>query len=75
MVGQVLLVAFPFVPKGFGVCDGSVLPMDGHDALFSLIGTRYGGDGRTTFGLPKLDPPAPGLSYVIAMDGVYPSRK
>ncbi len=43
-----------FAPRGWAFCDGSLLPINQHSALFSILGTTYGGDGRTTFGLPDL---------------------
>jgi microcystin-dependent protein len=45
-----------------------------NQALFSIVGTTYGGDGITNFALPKLSPPAPGANYIIATNGIYPSR-
>ena len=53
-IGTVMPFSFGFVPKGWAACDGQLLPVSQHDALFSLLGTTYGGDGRTTFGLPDL---------------------
>jgi microcystin-dependent protein len=53
-VGQVTLVAFNFAPKGWATCAGQLLPLSQNTALFSLLGTFYGGDGRSTFGLPNL---------------------
>jgi microcystin-dependent protein len=54
---------------------GQTLSISQNTALFSLLGTRYGGDGRTTFQLPDLRSSAPnGLTYVICMSGIYPSR-
>ena len=43
-----------FAPRNWALCDGQLLSVSQHDALFSLLGTMYGGDGRTTFGLPDL---------------------
>ena len=43
-----------FAPRGYAFCDGQLLAVSQNDALFSLLGTMYGGDGRTTFGLPDL---------------------
>ena len=43
-----------YAPKGWAMCDGQVLPINQHHALFALLGTTYGGDGRTTFALPDL---------------------
>jgi microcystin-dependent protein len=48
------MVGFNFAPQGWAFCDGSLLPISENDALFALIGTTYGGDGQTTFGLPNL---------------------
>ncbi|WP_407051456.1 phage tail protein [Methyloraptor flagellatus] len=53
-VGQILLFAFPRVPTGWHLCDGSLLPIAQYDTLFALIGTTYGGDGQVTFALPDL---------------------
>jgi len=53
-LGEVNLFAGNFAPRGWAYCDGQILQISQHDALFSLLGTRYGGDGRTTFGLPDL---------------------
>jgi microcystin-dependent protein len=54
ILGNVKLVAYGFVPHGWAACDGQLLPIASNTALFSIIGTIYGGDGRTTFGLPDL---------------------
>ncbi len=48
-----------FAPRGWALCDGSLLAVSSNDALFSILGTTYGGDGRTTFGLPDLRGRAP----------------
>lgn len=53
-VGEIKMFAGNFEPRGWAFCDGQLLAVSGNDALFSLIGTIYGGDGRTTFGLPDL---------------------
>jgi microcystin-dependent protein len=53
-VGQIAIVAFNFAPVGWATCQGQVLPIAGYNALFSLIGTYYGGDGVRTFQLPDL---------------------
>jgi microcystin-dependent protein len=58
-VGQIIMFAGDFAPQGWALCDGSVIPIAGNEALFSLIGTTYGGDGETTFGLPDLRGRAP----------------
>lgn len=59
MIGEVQWVAFNFAPRGWAKCDGQLLPISSNSALFSLLGTTYGGDGRTTFGLPDLRGRAP----------------
>jgi microcystin-dependent protein len=53
-IGELRLLSFNYAPKGWMPCDGSLLPINQNQALFSLLGTAYGGDGRTTFGLPNL---------------------
>jgi len=53
-IGQIQTFAFNFPPRGWALCDGQLLPISSNTALFSLIGTTYGGDGRTTLGLPDL---------------------
>jgi microcystin-dependent protein len=53
-VGQIMMVGFNFAPRGWAFCDGQMLPISQNQALFSLLGTTYGGDGRTTFALPDL---------------------
>ena len=53
-VGEIRMFAGNFAPRGWAFCDGQLLAISQNDALFSLLGTIYGGDGRTTFGLPDL---------------------
>jgi len=53
-IGQVAMFAGNFAPRGWAFCDGRLLPISQNIALFSLLGTTYGGDGRTTFALPDL---------------------
>jgi len=53
-VGEIKMFAGNFAPRGWALCDGQLLAVSSNDALFSLFGTIYGGDGRTTFGLPDL---------------------
>ena len=53
-IGQIIMVGFDFAPKGWALCDGQLLPISQNQALFTLIGTQYGGNGQTTFGLPDL---------------------
>jgi len=53
-IGQIQAFGFNFAPRGWSLCDGQLLAISSNTALFSLIGTAFGGDGRTTFGLPDL---------------------
>lgn len=53
-LSELKLVSFVFAPKGWALCDGQLLPINQNQALFSLLGTTYGGDGRVNFGLPDL---------------------
>ncbi len=53
-IGQILLTGFNFAPKGFALCNGQILPIAQNQALFSLLGTTYGGNGTTNFALPDL---------------------
>jgi len=76
-VGQLVLVGFNFPPRGWAYAAGQLMPIAQNTALFSLLGTFYGGDGRSTFGLPNLQGAvaigqgqSPGLSqYVIGESG------
>lgn len=58
-LAQIMLFGGNFAPRGWAFCDGQLLPIASYTALFSLLGTTYGGDGRTTFGLPDLRGRAP----------------
>lgn len=53
-LGEINYYGFNFAPRGWALCDGQVLPINQNQALFSLLGTTFGGDGRTTFGLPDM---------------------
>jgi len=53
-VGEIRLFGGNFAPRGWAMCDGQLLPISQNQSLYSLLGTTYGGDGRTTFGLPDL---------------------
>jgi microcystin-dependent protein len=68
-VAEIRIVPFNFAPKGWAFCDGQILPLSQNTALFALLGTTYGGDGKSTFALPDLQGAAamhpgqgPGLS-------------
>jgi microcystin-dependent protein len=53
-LAEIKIMSFNFAPKGWAMCNGQLLPINQNQALFSLLGTTYGGDGRQTFGLPNL---------------------
>jgi microcystin-dependent protein len=53
-LGEIMMVGFGFAPRGWAMCDGQILPISQYQALYSLMGTTFGGDGRTTFALPDL---------------------
>ena len=53
-IGEIIMFGGNFAPRGWALCDGQLLPIAQNSALFSILGTTYGGDGRTTFGLPDL---------------------
>ncbi len=74
LLGTIFLFAGNFAPMGYSLCEGQLLPIKQNVALFSILGTTYGGDGVTTFALPKLSGPTAGTNYIIAMNGVFPSR-
>jgi microcystin-dependent protein len=58
-LSEIRLMSFGFAPKGWALCDGQLLPINQNQALFSLLGTTYGGDGRVNFALPDLRSRAP----------------
>lgn len=66
-LGEIKIVAFNFAPRGWAFCDGQILPINQNQSLYSLLGTMYGGDGRTTFALPDLRGRSP--IHVGAADG------
>ena len=58
-VAEIRIVGFNFAPLGWALCNGQILPISQNTALFSLLGTNYGGDGKSTFGLPNLQGSVP----------------
>src|SRR4051812_1587744 len=53
-IGEIMMFAGNFAPRGWALCDGSLLSISQNTALFSILGTTFGGNGQTTFGLPDL---------------------
>jgi microcystin-dependent protein len=71
-LGEIKIVSFNFAPKGWALCNGQVLPIAQNQALFSLLGTLYGGDGVQTFALPDLQARTPmhqGLTFTLGQWG------
>ena len=71
-VGEIRIFAGNFAPAGWMFCEGQLLPISENETLFNLIGTTYGGDGQTTFGLPDLRGRIPvhqGLNFTLAETG------
>ena len=58
-VAEIRIFPFNFAPKGWAMCNGQILPISQNTALFSLLGTTYGGDGKSTFALPNMEGNAP----------------
>jgi hypothetical protein len=77
-LAQTFTFAGNFCPRGWAAMNGQLLPINQNQALFSLLGTNYGGDGRTNFALPTAKPTftATGatMTQCIAVQGVFPPR-
>ncbi len=71
-LAEIRMVAFTYAPKGWALCNGQLLPINQNQALFSLLGTTYGGNGQTTFALPDLrgrSPAHPGSEIQLGQTG------
>jgi len=71
-IGELKVISFNFPPKGWAFCNGQLLQISQNQALFSILGTMYGGDGRTTFALPNLQGRMPlhqGLGFNVGQAG------
>src|SRR5258705_9312423 len=71
-LSEIRIFSFVFPPKGWALCNGQLLPINQNQALFALLGTAYGGDGRVTFGLPNMQGRVPihmGDGFVIGERG------
>jgi microcystin-dependent protein len=78
-IGEIRAFSFDFVPQGWALCNGALVSVMENQALFALIGPKYGGNGETDFALPKLaDIPSEGqaaqTAYYIAIAGTPPPR-
>ncbi len=80
MLGEIRLFPYPYAPVGWLACQGQILNIVDNEALFSLLGTTYGGNGSVTYALPDLRAknPATGsaevVGYCVCVNGVYPPR-
>jgi len=71
-LSEIRIMSFGFAPKGWALCNGQLLPINQNQALFSLLGTTYGGDGRVNFGLPNLQGNVPisvGSGFTLGQRG------
>jgi microcystin-dependent protein len=71
-LSEIRIMSFGFAPQGWALCNGQLLPINQNQALFSLLGTTYGGDGRVNFGLPNLQGRVPihmGSSHTLGERG------
>ncbi len=77
-LGQIAIFPYGWAPVDWTLCEGQILRINDYQALFSLIGTKFGGDGQSTFALPNLKVEAEALggnlTYAIALAGIFPSR-
>ena len=77
-IAEIRVFSFGFVPKGWAACNGQLLPINQNQALFSILGTTYGGNGQTTFALPDLrgrTAVEPGTSVVLGEVGGAESHR
>jgi microcystin-dependent protein len=71
-LSEIRMMSFNFAPKGWALCNGQTLPINQNQALFSLLGTTYGGNGQTTFALPNLQGRVPlhmGSGFTLGQNG------
>ena len=76
-IGQTSYFPYTFCPRGWSEADGKLMQISEYSALFSLLGTNYGGDGRTTFGLPDFRTNGEDYKsgrWCVALEGIFPSR-
>jgi microcystin-dependent protein len=76
-LSEIRIMSFVFAPKGWALCNGQLLPINQNQALFSLLGTTFGGDGRVNFALPDLRGRAPihvGRSHTLGERGGEPAH-
>lgn len=76
-IGQICTFPYSFAPLGWVFCNGALLQIMQYQPLYSLIGTKFGGNGSTNFAVPNLQgaEPQPGIGYYICVQGIYPTRE
>jgi len=78
ILGEIRMFGGNFPPVGWALCNGQMLSIAQNSALFSILGTTYGGDGKQTFALPHLQGKVDidkNVTFIIAVNGIYPSRQ
>ena len=76
-LSEIRIMSFAFAPKGWALCNGQLLPINQNQALFALLGTTFGGDGRVNFGLPNLQARTPihvGSGHTLGERGGEPAH-
>jgi microcystin-dependent protein len=77
-IGQICLFPWSWTPRGWAKCEGQLIDIVQNQALFALIGTEFGGDGRSTFALPNMAPVKStnggDAAYFINLQGIFPAR-
>lgn len=75
-LGGIALFPYGYAPRGWALCQGQDMNVSQYQALYALIGQKFGGNGSTTFKLPNLmgAEPIPNTNYYIAITGTFPSR-
>jgi microcystin-dependent protein len=73
-MGAIKYFPYTFAPAGWARCEGQLLTIRDNPALFSLLGTRFGGDGVNNFALPKIPPIEMEIYACICLYGIYPTR-
>ena len=78
ILGEIRMFSGNFAPMGWALCNGQMLSISQNTALYSILGNLYGGDGQQTFALPHLQGKVDidkNVTFIIALQGIYPSRQ
>ncbi len=75
-IGEIRLFPYGFAPQGWAKCDGTILPVDKYQALYALIGNKFGGTSPDTLQLPSISPPTISYTdyYICVEGGIFPPR-